>query len=288
MRFGASVLNARHCKALTRNGLGAFFVVCLLLSFGGRSAIASLVACPGDQSGKRATVAYVDDGDTVRLTTGARIRLAGIDAPEVAHHAYRDKPASANEPLGAASRQALRALLARSHNRVLIRYGRESTDRYGRRLAYLYLPDGESVQANLIAQGMAMAVYMPPNLDLADCLALTERAAARRRAGIWSLAEYAPGIDTASGIPADVQGAAIIRGKVVSVHKSARTVWVNLEGRVALQISRRSWSAFQGIDFHAWRGKTIRARGWLVHDRNRYQDWRMPIESPRSIEVLAH
>ncbi|ANJ67667.1 hypothetical protein A9404_10005 [Halothiobacillus diazotrophicus] len=248
---------------------------------------AALVACPEDRSGHPATVAYVDDGDTVRLTTGERVRLAGIDAPEVAHGAYDRKPATADEPFGAASRQALRAMLARSHNRILLRYGRESTDRYGRRLAYLYLSDGESIQANLVAQGMAMAVYMPPNLDLADCLTLTERAAARNRVGIWSLAEYAPGIDTATGVPSDVQGAAIIRGRVLSVHKSTRTVWVNLEGRVALQISRRAWPQFQGVDFHAWRGKTLRARGWLIRDKNRYQDWRMPIESPRAIEVLS-
>lgn len=276
-------------KAFSTTWLSAFFYA-LTLSLAGSiwatSSATSLTACSGDRSGQRATVAYVDDGDTVRLTNGTRVRLAGIDAPEVAHHAYRDKPASADEPFGVASRQSLRAMLARSHNRILLRYGRESRDRYGRKLAYLYLPDGESIQANLVAQGMAMAVYMPPNLDLADCLTVTEQAAARRRIGIWSLAEYAPGIETASGIPSDVQGAAIVRGRVVSVHKTARTVWVNLEGRVALQIGRRAWPQFQGVDFYAWRGKTLRARGWLVHDKNRYQDWRMPIESARSIVVV--
>ncbi|WP_322629981.1 thermonuclease family protein [Halothiobacillus sp.] len=286
MRFGASVLKIGNRKAFTRYGLNAFFVAGLLQLFCGSAAVASLIACPADQSGQRATVAYVDDGDTVRLTTGERIRLAGIDAPEVAHHAYRDKPASGDEPFGVGSRQALRAMLARSHNRVLVQYGRESSDRYGRKLAYLYLPDGESIQASLVAQGLAMAVYMPPNLDLADCLTLTEQAAARQRIGIWSSAEYAPGINTAAGIPADVQGAAIVRGRVLSVHKSARTVWVNLEGRVALQIARRAWPQFTGVDFDAWRGKTIRARGWLVRDKTRYQDWRMPIESPRSVEVM--
>lgn len=274
-------------KAFHQFWRSAFFIGGLLLLVG-RGAEASLIACPADQSGQAATVAYVDDGDTVRLTSGARIRLAGIDAPEVGHAAYGRKSATPDEPFGAASRQALRAMLAGSRNRVLIRYGRESTDRYGRRLAYLYLPDGESVQAELVAQGMAMAIYMPPNLDLADCLALTERSAIRRHAGIWSSGEYDPGIDTASGIPADVQGAAIIHGRVLSVHQSARTVWVNLEGRVALQISRRAWPQFQGVDFHDWRGKTLRARGWLVRDKSRYQDWRMPIESPRSIEVMTH
>jgi hypothetical protein len=73
---------------------------------------------------------------------------------------------------------------------------------------------------------------------------------------------------------------------VVSVHQTRSTVWVNLQGRVALQIPRRAWDAFNDRDFQAWRGKILRARGWLVPDKTRYQDWRMPIESPRSITVL--
>ncbi|MGC8697129.1 MAG: thermonuclease family protein, partial [Halothiobacillus sp.] len=230
---------------------------------------------------------YVDDGDTVRLTTGERVRLAGIDAPEVAHSAFNDKAATAAEAFGDASKQALQALLARAQNRLLVRYGAEPEDRYGRKIAYLYLPDGQSIQAALVASGMAMTVYLPPNTALADCLTAIEANARQQRKGIWSNEEYMPGIDTARGIPADVQGAAIVRGRVVSIHQTPKTVWVNLEGRVALQIPARALDEFHGVDFAAWQGKTLRARGWLVPDKTRYQDWRMPIESPRSIEVLG-
>lgn len=244
-------------------------------------------ACTAPTTATAAVVSYVDDGDTVRLTTGERVRLAGIDAPEVAHAAYHNKKATPAEPFGDASKQALQALLARSRNRLLIQYGAEPEDRYGRKLAYLYAPDGESIQGYLVAKGLAMAVYMPPNTALADCLSSIEAHARQQRIGIWSNAEYEPGIDTARGIPADVQGAAIIRGRVVSVHQTPKTVWVNLEGRVALQIPARALAAFRRVDFSAWRGKTLRARGWLVPDQSRYQDWRMPIESPRSIEVVS-
>ncbi|MHB1228967.1 MAG: thermonuclease family protein [Halothiobacillus sp.] len=263
---------------------GVFFLWVSLL-IGAPVQAGPSVACPAPDHAVAAVVGYVDDGDTVRLTTGERVRLAGIDAPEVAHSAYNDRPAKPAESFGDASRQSLQALLAQSRNRLLVQYGEEPEDRYGRKIAYLFMPDGQSIQAELVAQGMAMAVYMPPNLVLADCLTAIEHQAEQHQVGIWRSAEYSPGIDTAKGVPADVQGAAIIRGKVVSVHQTRKTVWVNLEGRVALQIPARVWSTFNGVDFSTWRGETIKARGWLVPDRNRYQEWRMPIESPRSITV---
>ena len=41
-----------------------------------------LLSAPAAGAGQ-ARVAYVTDGDTFRLTTGERIRIAGIDAPEI-------------------------------------------------------------------------------------------------------------------------------------------------------------------------------------------------------------
>ncbi|HQS03077.1 MAG TPA: thermonuclease family protein [Halothiobacillus sp.] len=275
-----------HLKTPRLLWRGVFFLWAVLLA-GAPSWADSLKACPAPHNATAAVVGYVDDGDTLRLTTGERVRLAGIDAPEVAHPAYNDKKAAPAEPFGDASKQTLQALLARSHNRLLVRYGAEPDDRYGRKIAYVYLPDGQSIQANLVARGLAMVVYMPPNTALADCLTAIEANARQQRLGIWSNAEYEPGIDTARGIPTDVQGAAIVRGRVVSVHQTPKTVWVNLEGRVALQIPARAMSEFHGVNFAAWQGKTLRARGWLVPDKSRYQDWRMPIQSPRSIEVLG-
>lgn len=268
-------------------GVFLWAILAVVVGGVGAQAASSVPACPAPVSPESVVVAYVDDGDTVKLTDGRRVRLAGIDAPEVAHPAYNDRPASVAEPFGDASRAALQAMLARSHNRLLLHAGEEGEDRYGRLLAFLYLPDGQSVQQHLVADGLAMTVYMPPNLALADCLTATEAQARTAHKGIWANAEYDPGIDTARGIPADVQGAAIVRGRVLSVHQTRKTVWVNLEGRVALQIPERAWAGFGHTDFQAWRGKILRARGWLVPDKNRFQDWRMPIESPRSIEVLG-
>lgn len=258
--------------------VGLLAVMGLVLS---AEVLASAPTCAAVGETRAATVAYVYDGDTVRLKDGTRIRLAGIDAPEVPH------PNRPGEPFGEASSQALSAMLARTHNRIRVEVARDAHDHYGRELAYLYLPDGQSIQSALLDKGLAMAIYMPPNLTHADCFAAHERQARSSHVGIWSSSEYDPGVST-THIPRDVVGAAIIRGKVLSVGRSRHFIWLNLEGRVALQISRKHIDRFAGIDFDQWKGRVLRARGWLVKDHNRYQDWRMAIQSPRSIEVLGN
>ncbi|MBN2873227.1 MAG: thermonuclease family protein [Halothiobacillaceae bacterium] len=227
-----------------------------------------------------ATVAYVNDGDTVRLTNGDRVRLVGIDTPEVGRDGTED------EPYARKAQQALRALLADARNRVRVVDATEGEDRYGRRLSYLYLPDGRSVQARLLEQGMAMAVFVAPNLELADCLLAHEALARDDALGLWSLPAYDPGLPSAQGIPEAVQGAAIVRGRVESVGESRRNIWLNLEGRVAVRVDKSDLARFPGWDFEALAGETLRARGWIVHHSNRYQDWFIPVDSAHALERL--
>ncbi|RRQ24508.1 hypothetical protein D5687_01865 [Guyparkeria sp. SCN-R1] len=237
-------------------------------------------APPPDLSIESATVSYVNDGDTVRLANGDRVRLVGIDTPELGRDGADD------EPMAREAQQALRALLAESRNRVTVVDATEGEDRYGRRLSYLYLPDGRSVQARLLEQGMAMAVFVAPNLELADCLVAREQRARQDERGIWSLPAYEPGLPSARGIPEHVQGAAIVRGRVESVGESRRNIWLNLEGRVAVRIDKADLERFPGWDFEALEGEELRARGWIVHHSNRYQDWFIPVDSLHALERL--
>lgn len=102
-------------------------------------------ACAGEGW---ARVARVVDGDTVDLTTGCRVRLYGIDAPE------------AGTRCGAAATGLLRTMLA-DHGRgnaVWLEPGPRRVDPYGRALAYLWVYDGGDAWY-LLDEWMALLGY---------------------------------------------------------------------------------------------------------------------------------
>jgi endonuclease YncB( thermonuclease family) len=98
----------------------------------------------------RATVIGVVDGDTIdvtidygfRLRQDHRVRLAGIDAPEV----------NAKGPEGEAARDWLRARLPAGTAVQLVT--EKPADKFGRFLAWVSI-DGQSVNDELVAAGHA-------------------------------------------------------------------------------------------------------------------------------------
>ncbi|MHC4914114.1 MAG: thermonuclease family protein [Planctomycetota bacterium] len=104
----------------------------------------------------RERVAHVVDGDTLRLAGGERVRLAGIDAPEM----REGKPGRSGpfpEPGAVEATEALRSMAENETVRVI----RLGEDRYGRTLAKIYLSDGTDVGGELVRRGLA-ARYQAP------------------------------------------------------------------------------------------------------------------------------
>ena len=124
---------------------------------------------------REATVTRVVDGDTVELGRVGRVRLIGVDTPEV----YGGVECYGRE----ASAYAKRQLEGR---RVRYTVGREARDRYGRLLAYVWLGDGRSFNALLVSRGYARPLTIPPNDDYADTFLRLSRRARDRAAGLWS------------------------------------------------------------------------------------------------------
>ena len=94
--------------------------------------------CPDCQS---VSVLRIIDGDTL-VTSIGRVRLYGINAPEVGERCSRD------------ATEELRRLAG---NRVRVEDGPRLYDVFDRRLAYLYRADGQSIDAALIEGGYAVA-----------------------------------------------------------------------------------------------------------------------------------
>lgn len=135
-------------------------------------------------------VTRVVDGDTLRLSSGEKVRLIGVDTPEVY---YSDKLLMDSKRRGADIKmtQSLGAKASRFtkdlclNKRVRLEYDIERYDRYGRVLAYVYLEDGTFVNAKIIEEGYGQIMTIPPNVRHADHFRRLEREARDGNKGLW-------------------------------------------------------------------------------------------------------
>lgn len=131
----------------------------------------------------RATVSRVVDGDTVeirpRVDGEEDVRLIGIDTPEKAYSSREAQPYALE-----ASRFTREKL---EGQKVALRFGAEKKDRYGRVLAYLYLPDGSMFNEALVDKGYAQVATFPPNVRYVERFEQAQRKAREAGIGIWSL-----------------------------------------------------------------------------------------------------
>ena len=117
------------------------------------------------------------DGDTLILAGGRRVRLLGIDAPEM----ERDgRPAQ----FLAHKAKAYLAQLTRG-KKVRLEYGPLRYDHYGRVLAHVFLADNTLVEAALLRQGLAHVYLHPPNLGYRGVLLAAQKEAMEARRGVW-------------------------------------------------------------------------------------------------------
>jgi micrococcal nuclease len=128
-------------------------------------------------------VTTVVDGDSIHVILGStteRLRLIGVDAPEVEHP---DQPAECFGEEAALFTQ--RSLEGRS---VRIEYDIELRDRFDRLLAYVF-QGGRLFNETLVVEGFAFERSYPPNLAHQEELRRAEIDARRNRRGLWDACE---------------------------------------------------------------------------------------------------
>ncbi|HFD92063.1 MAG TPA: hypothetical protein ENJ22_02100 [Gammaproteobacteria bacterium] len=249
-----------------------FFLVLLMSGHGLWAALPG--SCALEEADGTGRVRYVYDGDTVLLEDGRRVRLIGINTPEIG----RDGEPS--QPLAEAARDALTEMLGRSR-RVILRYGKERRDRYGRILAHLYVDSAININALLVEQGYAAAIAVPPNLDLVDCYGTVEAAVRRAGRGIWSTDYFRP--VPARRLGRDARGFRLVTGVVRAQSHSRRSIWLSMDGRVALRIARKDLAYFGGEDLSRYVGRKVLVRGWVHPGRDGPV---MQVRHPFSLQLL--
>lgn len=221
---------------------------------------AGTAACPLGESDpvERGTVVFVNDGDTLELADGRRVRLLGINAPEIDHEAPHD-----SEPLALEARAALRTLFPEGTS-VLLRLDEEQRDRYGRLLAHLYTMDRLSVAETLLERGLAVTLVMPPNRWQADCYLQAEGRARRGKAGLWR--------DAAAVSAASVNANGRfqrVRGVVTRQYSTDRYHHLLLDERVLLRVRLQDWPDVSGEPPKTFSGRQLVARGWVQNERGK-------------------
>ncbi|HKP20781.1 MAG TPA: thermonuclease family protein [Thermoleophilaceae bacterium] len=115
------------------------------------------------------------DGDTLWLSDIGKVRLIGIDTPEV----YGQTECYGREA------SAFMARTVPLGSELRYRLGVDERDRYGRALAYLWLPDGRFLNRLLVARGYAQPMTVPPNVEYADLFVRMARRARAAGRGLW-------------------------------------------------------------------------------------------------------
>lgn len=215
-------------------------------------------------------VKKVFDGDTVLLEDGRKVRLLGINTPEVRHR---------NEDAQAGGDEAKLWLVNKlQHGKVRLETDTEKTDKYKRTLAHLFTESNEHINLQLVAAGLAAVSIYPPNLLHAEALVKAQDQVEQAGLGIWQRAEYAA-MPVSSLAGQGHAGWTRLVGKVVNIRNSRKYSYLEFSNRFEARIERKWLALFP--DMNSYLGRNVEVRGWLNKNKNGFS---MLIRHPSAIK----
>ncbi|WP_457621567.1 thermonuclease family protein [Persephonella sp.] len=159
----------------------------------------------------KAKVIRVIDGDTIVVSVPEvmfnkrkklknlrfTVRLIGIDTPESkpnrrskiqSEHSKKDVKTIIQ--LGKEAKAFTQNILRKSGKKrafktVFLEFDVQPQDRYGRLLAYVWLPDGKMLNEVIICSGYAYPLTVPPNVKYKDTFLKCFKEARKNQRGLW-------------------------------------------------------------------------------------------------------
>jgi micrococcal nuclease len=122
------------------------------------------------------------DGDTLRLEDGTLVRYIGVDTPETRRR-KGNRWVKDPQPFAAEALALNRRLV--EGRQVRLEPDVQPRDRYGRRLAYVFV-DGEMVNERLLREGVAQLLTIPPNVKYVDRFKSAQQEAKDAGRGLWA------------------------------------------------------------------------------------------------------
>lgn len=216
-------------------------------------------------------VAKVYDGDTITLKNGERVRLLGINTPEIESR-YRQA-----EPGGQTAKKWLQEKL--SAGEVFLEFDTQQRDKYKRLLAHLFLANGEHINKKMIEAGLATLTLVPPNLRYAAELKQAELTAQKKSIGIWSMAAYQP--ISVGHLPKKLMGWQRFLATPKEIKRTRKYVRLILNDKVDIRIAIAHLALFP--DLKNYLAKPLEIRGWASKNKGHYS---ILVRHPSAIIVL--
>ncbi|HEV8078254.1 MAG TPA: thermonuclease family protein [Marinobacter sp.] len=203
----------------------------------------------------KVAIASVADGDTLRTTTGDRLRLVGINTAELG------RDGAADEPLARQARQAAQDFVNSSQT-LYWRAAPGGKDRYGRLLGEIYNGAGSSLSAALLRSGLGFYIAVAPLPQWAACLQRAEDEARSANLGVWREPFWRA--RAASDLSAADTGFVRIQGRITHITVQAKLSWIELDGPVVLRLPVKLSTGQQ----REWQGRRVEVAAWLVDRSN--------------------
>lgn len=205
-----------------------------------------------DESPKSQEYRVIDviDGDTVIIddVRNSRVRYLGIDTPEIA---LQDAP---GEPLSKEATDFNAELV--EGQEVVLEFDQEKYDVYGRILAYVYVDD-VLVNEELLKEGLATVLIIPPNDMHSEKIYSAISEAKRNKKGLWGelSALKPPSGNQMFKVDLDrlprYEGKRVVAvGKITDTRKSEKVVVLNMQDMLDVVLFPSDWENFEhfGID----------------------------------------
>lgn len=146
-------------------------------------------------SAKTPVLTYVVDGDTIAVQierTIEKVRLIGIDTPESRRNDRANLQAERSKrdvktiiQMGKQAKEVMKGLLPKG-TELRIEYDVQKRDKYGRLLAYVYTKDNTMINEEMLRQGYAQLLTIPPNVRYVERFRKALTKSQNEKRGLWA------------------------------------------------------------------------------------------------------
>ncbi len=220
---------------------------------------------------KSAIVDWLPDGDTIHTKNAEKLRLLNINTPEInASKKHKNKP---SEPFAKAAKEALSQLIGKS-NKIYWVTDVKSKDKYGRELALVFNESGVFLNAQLVLEGLAHSLVIPPNQLYWHCIRVAQTIARKANKGIWSVPFFQP--KSVKQIKEN-SGPQLVSGKITEIINSKKYRWLVLDEVLWVGIKRQDFKYFAKDDLNYKVADEIILRGYPYQSHGKL---RMKLQHP--------